>query len=43
VAGSGCGCGRQAASTYQQYVGFAFLRNLVLSSSKSAIDFFESL
>ena len=41
-AGCGYGYGRQAASTYKQYVCFAFLRNLVLAAPKSAIYSFAS-
>ena len=41
-AGCGYGCGRQAASTYKQYVCFAFLRNLVLAAPKPAIYSFAS-
>ena len=41
---AGCGYGyeRQAASTYKQYVCFAFLRSLVLASPKAAIYSFAS-
>jgi hypothetical protein len=39
LAGCGCGCERQAASTYKQYACFAFLRSLVLAAPKHPIYF----